>query len=422
MKLIAWFASMMLAFVSFSSHAVGQKPPDVWSEPQCSVLTEASMPALVDTMREFAEREILPTTETNAPRKKFKLGISIYTGWMFWYWLNDSGVLSKWAKAYNIEIEVVEYGVDYMKSVGDFSSEGLDAVVITTMDTLTGPALTHDCSVIIIGDYSNGNDAILARRGLTVEQLAGKTMYLADDSVSEYLVHRAFQLKGNKKTLADLGAIANMTDAKIVSTMKTDEGATDVATTWNPAVLDLMQLQGKHACTNIFNSAEIPEEILDVLVCMTTPLKENPAFGKALTGAFYEALARSKAGWAKAGVDKDADAIVDVMAKRSDVPPDLFREMMKTTAMYATPQDALAFATGPSFVNRLNTVRRACLELAKLGGQNGIGIGVKPQELAKVGVQLPDGTLWGKEENIGMRLDLTYMQMAAKGELTRGKD
>jgi hypothetical protein len=62
---------------------------------------------------------------------------------------------------------------------------------MTNMETLDMPAASGvDCSVIILGDYSNGNDAILVRDKLTLGSLKNRKIYLAERTVSQYLLTR----------------------------------------------------------------------------------------------------------------------------------------------------------------------------------------------------------------------------------------
>ena len=51
---------------------------------------------------------------------------------------------------------------------------------------------------VILGDFSNGNDAILVRNNLSIEQLKGKRVSLVEYSVSHYLLSRALDKSGLK--------------------------------------------------------------------------------------------------------------------------------------------------------------------------------------------------------------------------------
>ena len=51
-------------------------------------------------------------------KDQFTLAISIYAGWMPWYYAKDHGILKKWAERSKIAIDVVE--MDYIPSVEAF--------------------------------------------------------------------------------------------------------------------------------------------------------------------------------------------------------------------------------------------------------------------------------------------------------------
>src|SRR5215831_2683343 len=93
---------------------------------------------------------------------KFTLAISIYAGWMPWYYAKDQGILKKWTERYKIAIDVVE--MDYIPSIEAYVAGKVDAVVMTNMEALDMPARSGvDTTAVIVGDYSNGNDALLVR-------------------------------------------------------------------------------------------------------------------------------------------------------------------------------------------------------------------------------------------------------------------
>ncbi|MCV6593683.1 MAG: lipid kinase, partial [Silicimonas sp.] len=41
-------------------------------------------------------------------KDSFKVAWSIYVGWMPWGYLEDSGIMDKWADKYGIDVEIVQ--------------------------------------------------------------------------------------------------------------------------------------------------------------------------------------------------------------------------------------------------------------------------------------------------------------------------
>ena len=79
-----------------------------------------------------------------------------------------------------------------------------------------------------------------------------------------------------------------------------------VVVTWNPMVMQIEQTPGVN---RVFSSAEIPGEILDLMVVRSDVLKQNPGLGKALTGAWYEAMG------VMTGKGPDTEKALETMAK-----------------------------------------------------------------------------------------------------------
>ena len=89
------------------------------------------------------------------------MGWSVYVGWNPWYYMGKSGILKKWADKYNVTIRVQRF--DYAPSLDAFVAKNMDACAMTNMEALDMPAAAGiDTTAIITGDYSNGNDALLA--------------------------------------------------------------------------------------------------------------------------------------------------------------------------------------------------------------------------------------------------------------------
>src|SRR5690349_2288555 len=98
-----------------------------------------------------------------APKKDFKIAWSIYAGWMPWGWAQDNGIVKKWGDKYGIKINVVQIN-DYIESINQYTAGAFDGVSATNMDTLAIPCVGGiDTTAVIVGDYSNGNDAVILK-------------------------------------------------------------------------------------------------------------------------------------------------------------------------------------------------------------------------------------------------------------------
>src|SRR5215470_8468739 len=120
-------------------------------------------------------------------RPSFTVGWSVYVGWDPYYYMARSGILKKWADKYGVDIKVQRF--DYAPSLDAFVAKNIDACAMTNMEALDMPAAAGvDTTAVLVGDYSNGNDAVLTRNGLTLKDLSGKKILLVQKTVSEYLL------------------------------------------------------------------------------------------------------------------------------------------------------------------------------------------------------------------------------------------
>lgn len=327
-------------------------------------------------------------------KTEFKVAWSIYVGWMPWGYLEDSGIMDKWAEKYGIDVEIVQIN-DYVESINQYTAGAFDGVSATNMDTLSIPSGGGvDTTALIIGDYSNGNDAVILKGEGTIEDLAGKPVNLVELSVSHYLLARGLDSVGLAER--DLDGVINTSDADMIAAYATDD--VQAVVTWNPLVSEI--LGSNPDATNVFDSSAIPGEILDLMVVNSETLADNPDFGKALVGAWYEVMGLMAAG--------DEEALT-AMAEASGTDLEGYKAQLAATEMFYDPADAVAQASSADLPTTMTNVAEFLFDKGILGE------GAPSADF--VGVAYPDGSTSGDENNVKFRYDATYMQMAADGEL-----
>jgi len=338
---------------------------------------------------------LLAATEAAAQeRSEFRICWSIYVGWMPWGWAADTGIVDKWAEQYGIDIEVVQIN-DYIESINQYTAGAFDGCTMTNMDALTIPAVGGvDSTALIIGDFSNGNDGIVSKSASSLEDLAGERVNLVELSVSHYLLARGLESVGLAER--DLAAVVNTSDADLVSVFT---AAPDVAhiVTWNPLLAEVTALPGS---TPLFDSSQIPGEIIDMLVVNTDVLDANPDFGRALVGAWYETMA------IMSGDDEAGIAARASMGEAAGTDIQGYEMQLASTLMFYDPADAVAFTTSPDLIETMERVRTFSDSHGLLEGG-----------LDYVGIAFPDGTILGSETNVKLRFTADYMALAADGAL-----
>jgi NitT/TauT family transport system substrate-binding protein len=191
-------------------------------------------------------------------KTEFRVAWSIYVGWMPWGYLEDSGIMDKWADKYGIDVEIVQIN-DYVESINQYTAGAFDGVSATNMDTLSIPSGGGvDTTALIVGDFSNGNDAVIVKGDGDLASLAGKPVNLVELSVSHYLLARALDSVSMKE--ADLASVINTSDADMIAAFATQD--VEAVVTWNPLVSTILE---DPKAKKIFDSSDIPGEIIDLM-------------------------------------------------------------------------------------------------------------------------------------------------------------
>lgn len=321
---------------------------------------------------------------------------SHYTGWEPMQYIEDSGLADEYGERYGVEIDITLFN-DYVESLTQFTAGEYDFVTSTTIDALTIPAAGGtDTTVLVVGDYSNGNDAVLVvdRDGSidSFADLPAGEVLLVEYSISDYLFGRALDIYGMDTQDYQL---VHTSDADIGNVFASaPEGA--VVVTWNPIVMTA--LDSVSGATSVFDSSRIPGEILDTIIAHTDT---SPACMEAVAGAWYTAMDHMSG---NAG-DDVRDAMIASMAEFAsgggiDDPVGWFEAQLRTTEMFYTPAEALEVMRSGDLIEAHDYIRQFALDRGLLG------------EMADsadfIGIEFPDGTILGDPNNVMLRFDDSY--------------
>ncbi len=327
-------------------------------------------------------------------KDEFSICWSIYVGWIPWDYGEQKAIVEKWADKYDISIDVVQIN-DYVESINQYTAGQYDGCTMTNMDALTIPAAGGvDSTALIVGDFSNGNDGIVLKGSNNLADLKGQNVNLVELSVSHYLLARALETVGLSER--DL-TVVNTSDADLVSAYASSD-VTAVAT-WNPLLSEISAMPDSH---KVFDSSQIPGEVVDLMIVNTETLEANPAFGKALTGAWYEIMEHLSA------EDETGIEAREYLAEASGTDLAGFNAQLASTHMFYKPDDAVAFVNSP-------TVKETMQKVAEFSFQYGL-LGEGAPDAGFIGIETPSG-VYGNEDNIKLRFIPDYMAMAAERKL-----
>ncbi|MBO6557996.1 MAG: ABC transporter substrate-binding protein [Pseudomonadales bacterium] len=196
---------------------------------------------------------LLLSISLSAAAEPLKIGYSDWPGWVAWEIAIEKG----WFEEAGVDVEFEWF--DYVASMDAFAAGQLDAVSMTNGDTLVTGAAGAAGVMIILNDYSNGNDMIVARSGISsVSELKGKTIGVEIGFVSHLLLLNALESVGLDESDVELMNVPTNETPQVLAS-----GDVDAIVAWQPnSSLALNALPGS---TAIYTSADEPGLIYDML-------------------------------------------------------------------------------------------------------------------------------------------------------------
>ncbi|HDP88855.1 MAG TPA: hypothetical protein ENN42_02715 [Thioalkalivibrio sp.] len=165
------------------------------------------------------------------------------------------------------------------ESLRAFRNGNVEVAALTLDEVLLLSDADHDARVILVMDYSEGADAIVARPGIArVADLRGKRVGVESTAATAYLLARALEIGG--LTTADV-TLVPLHAARQERAFR--RGEVDALATFEPLRTRLLELGARE----IFSSRQMPGEIVDVLVTRSRVIEERPeALSELLQGWF----------------------------------------------------------------------------------------------------------------------------------------
>jgi NitT/TauT family transport system substrate-binding protein len=327
-------------------------------------------------------------------KRDFTIAWSRYPGWEPWGIAASSGILAKWAEREGLRI-TMSYVDSYPGSIEGFVSGRYDGCAMTNIDVVTGPLLKNlNTAVVVVGDYSAGNDGIVLRTGRDLAALATMPIHLVQDSVSHYLLYRAsqsFGLEFGKLTVVDTDETALVDQFA--------SGTAAAIATWNPHLANARRLPG---ATMAYDSSRIQGEILDLMA-----IRGDAPDGlrRALVGAWFETVGQL--------VSSDPavrDGLLQALATQAGVTPAEMTEQLEATAMFFHAWDAAGYLRSPRHVDAW----RKALEFAEARAL----IPNATDRRSPVRVEFPQGAALGGNAGTTVVIDDRFTRAAALGDLT----
>jgi NitT/TauT family transport system substrate-binding protein len=250
-----------------------------------------------------------------------KIGYSDWPGWVAW----EIGIKKGWFKEAGVEVEFV--WMDYVKSMEAYAAGKLDAVCVTNGDALVTGATGKPSVCILINDYSNGNDMIVAKGEFkTLKDLKGKTIALEEGFVEHLLLLKGLELNGMAESdITIKNTPTNNTPQVFASGEVAGIGA------WQPNSGQALKLVP--GSKPVFTSKDVPGLIYDGLFCDRDSVKTRRAEWLKVVkvwGKITEYLAKE---------DNTDDALA-ILSERVGVKPAEYEPLLAGTKIL-TPAESL---------------------------------------------------------------------------------
>lgn len=219
------------------------------------------------------------TSCSNSQAPYLSMGTNFWPGYEPLYMAKEQGHLE------NSRIHLVEHS-SASSVIKAFNNQTIDAAGVTLDEALLLQEYGHDIRIIFVMDISKGADAIMARPEFkTIASLKNKRIAVEKSALGAYVLSRALGIANMQ--LADINMVRTEVNhhERVYS-----EGKVDAVVTFEPVRTQLL----KKGAIELFNSQQIPGEIVDVLVVRQDYLNKHPEVINQLIDVWFSALAYLK--------------------------------------------------------------------------------------------------------------------------------
>jgi NitT/TauT family transport system substrate-binding protein len=252
------------------------------------------------------------------------LGYSDWPGWVAWQVAIDKG----WLSAAKLDVRFEWF--DYSASMDAFAAGKIDGDLVTNGDALVTGAGGAKNVMIMLTDYSNGNDMIVARPGIhSLPELKGRKIGIEIGLVEHMLLLNGlakYGMSGDDVTLVN--SKTNETPQVLAS------GQVDAIGAWQPnSGLAMKALPGSRP---VLTSAQLPGLIYDVLMVSPTSLAAHRADYVRLIGVWDRVVSYIND-------PKSQQDAVQIMAARVGLSPAQYQPLLAGTHLLGTAEAKQVF-------------------------------------------------------------------------------
>jgi NitT/TauT family transport system substrate-binding protein len=244
-----------------------------------------------------------------AERPPLSLGINPWPGYEYFYLAQELGFYA----GAGVDVRIVEFTslADTRRAYERGQLDGMFATLVELLQARQNCARLPQ--VVLVTDYSNGGDALIAGPGVAgLQDLRGRRVGVEPGSLNCFVLARALETAG--LAYEDVVSVAM---SPLAMQAALHEGSVDAVVAYPPVSVELLADPARRL---LFSSADIPGEVVDVLMMDEQVLARRSDDVERLLVAYERALA-----WAKA---HPAEAFA-IMARREGLEPQEFEDILE---------------------------------------------------------------------------------------------
>jgi len=259
-----------------------------------------------------------------------KIGYSDWPGWVAW----EIAIEKDWFKEEGVDV-VFEW-FDYVASMDAYAAGKLDGVGMTNGDALVTGATGAKSVMILMNDYSNGNDMVIAGPGVdSIKALKGKKVGVEIGFVGHLLLLNALEKNGMTEADVELVNVPTNETPQVLAS-----GEVDAVVAWQPSSGQALNLvPGSKA---VYTSADEPGLIYDLLCVSPESLSARRDDWKKVIKVWYRAVDYLKD-------PKTTDDAVKIMAARVGLDPAEYKPFLKGTNILTLEEAKKYMVKGDGF-------------------------------------------------------------------------
>lgn len=276
------------------------------------MIKSASLNSLYKMFRAGICASFLVAASFLTAKEPLKIGYSDWPGWVAW----QIGIDKGWFEEAGVDVEFL--WMDYVASMDAYVAGNIDAVCMTNGDALVTGGTGKPSVGIIINDYSNGNDMIVAAPGIeTLEDLKGKKIGIEEGFVVHLLLLKGAELAGIDAAEFEIVNVPTNETPQVLAS-----GAVDAIGAWQPN--SGQALKTVPGSSPVLTSADAPGIIYDLLFVDPESLETRRDDWAKVVSVWYQIADYLK--------DEDnIDEALEILSKRVQLTPEEYEPFFEGT-------------------------------------------------------------------------------------------